>query len=248
MTPALLEIQSLSKSFGGLQAVSDISINVEAGDIHGVIGPNGAGKSTLFNMVAGLITPSSGTVRFLQRDITALAAYKKCRLGIGRTFQAAQSFAHHTVLENLMAAYFGPAPSLKAWFASKAPDEDLQAIGELLRLIGLDRLEHAYPRNLNNLQLQKLSIGMALVNRPNLLLLDEPSGGLVESEVLELERFLRDINAKGVTIVMIDHKMSLVMSLCRNITVIAAGRFVAHGTPDDILNNTLVKEVYLGHG
>jgi len=187
-------------------------------------------------------------VHFMGRDVTTLPAYRKCRIGIGRTFQAAQSFSHHTVMENLMAAHFGPAPSLKAWFASRVRDEDRQAIDAILQLIGLQDLTHAYPRDLNNLQLQKLSIGMALVNRPSLLLLDEPSGGLVESEVLALEQFIRDISAQGVTIVVIDHKMSLIMSLCQKITVIAAGRFVAQGTPDEILNNTQVKEVYLGHG
>lgn len=247
MSTALLEVQSVSKSYGGLQAVSDISFTVESGDIYGVIGPNGAGKSTLFNMVAGLTRPSAGSVRFRQQDVTALPAYKKCRAGIGRTFQAAQSFSHHTVMENLMAAYYGPAPSFSAWFSSSVPPADSEHIHAILHLTGLTHLADTYPRDLNNLQLQKLSIGMALVNRPTVLLLDEPSGGLIESEVLELDQFIRDLNARGVTIVLIDHKMSLVMALCKKIIVIAAGKFVAKGTPEDILNNAQVKEVYLGN-
>lgn len=247
MTTAILEVQLISKSFGGLQAVSDISFSVQPGDIYGVIGPNGAGKSTLFNMVAGLIRPSAGAVRFQQQDVTALPAYKKCRKGIGRTFQAAQSFSHHTVQENLMAAYFGPAPSLGAWFSSTVSREGMDHIRAILQLTGLSCMAGIYPRDLNNLQLQKLSIGMALVNRPALLLLDEPSGGLIESEVLELEQFIREINAQGTTIVLIDHKMSLVMSLCKNMIVIAAGKFVAQGTPEEILINAQVKEVYLGN-
>lgn len=247
MNSPLLSVAHVSRSFGGLRAVDDISFQVGRGDIYGIIGPNGAGKSTLFNVVAGVIPPSSGKIEFDGRDITRLPAYRKCRLGIGRTFQSAQSFAHHTVHENLLAAAFGPASSVTSWIRGRLNDSEGTRIDEILALTGLDDATDRYPADLNNLELQLLSIGMALVNRPSLLLLDEPSGGLVESEVMLLKRFLRGLNSTGLTIVVIDHKMSLIMDLCHEITVIAAGKHIAGGAPEVVASNQRVREVYLGH-
>ena len=248
MNEHLLEVRSVSKRFGGLRAVDGISIQVSTRDIYGLIGPNGAGKSTLFNVLAGVVRPTSGTVLYKSKEVSNLPAFKKCRLGIGRTFQAAQSFSHHTVRDNLLAASFAPAQSLGSWIRLRAtPDED-RRMGHLLERTGLaDRLDD-FPSDLNNLELQKLSIAMALVNQPDLLLLDEPSGGLVEAEVAELANFLKEIHASGVCIVIIDHKMSLIMALCNVVTVMAAGKWVATGTPADVLANPSVKQVYLGNG
>lgn len=247
MNEFVLEVEAVGKSFGGLQAVADVSFRVRRGDIYGVIGPNGAGKSTLFNLIAGVIRPTTGRISFMGRDVTNLPAYKKCRLGMGRTFQAAQSFAHHTVEENLLAAAFAPASSVGAWLRMRSRPEEGARIKHLLELIGLGDRRSNYPADLNNLELQKLSIGMALVNRPSLLLLDEPSGGLIEAEVSQLKEFLRQLNQEGVTLVVIDHKMSLIMSTCNDIAVLAAGKLVASGVPKDLVKNPVVREVYLGH-
>lgn len=247
MSEVLLKVDDLSKSFGGLRAVSEVSFSVHEGDIYGVIGPNGAGKSTLFNAIAGVIRPSAGRVYYRGQDVSTLGAFQKCRLGIGRTFQSSQSFAHHTVEENLQAAAYGPAASLKSWIRSRLTSEEAGQVESVLELTGLVQLRDRYPADLNNLELQKLSIGMALVNQPKLLLLDEPSGGLIEAEVSLLKEFLRRLKAKGITLVLIDHKMSLVMDICNDITVIAAGKYVASGNPESLLSNPLVREVYLGH-
>lgn len=248
MSGYLLEVRGVSKRFGGLRAVDDISIQVSSGDIYGLIGPNGAGKSTLFNVLAGVVRPTAGTVLYKSRNVSGLSAFRKCRLGIGRTFQAAQSFAHHTVRDNLLAASFAPAGSLRSWFRLRATADEDRRLATLLERTGLaDRLDE-YPADLNNLELQKLSIAMALVNQPELLLLDEPSGGLVEAEVAQLSTFLKEIHASGVSTIIIDHKMSLIMALCNVVTVMAAGKWVATGTPSDVLANSNVKQVYLGNG
>ena len=247
MSEVLLKVEGLSKSFGGLRAVSEVSFSVHDGAIYGVIGPNGAGKSTLFNAIAGVIRPSAGRVYYQGQDVSTLSAFKKCRLGIGRTFQSSQSFSHHTVEENLQAAAYGPASSALAWIRSSLTNDEAKQVDSVLELTGLAELRDQYPSNLNNLELQKLSIGMALVNQPKLLLLDEPSGGLIEAEVGLLKEFLRRLNTRGITLVLIDHKMSLVMDICNEITVIAAGKYVASGKPASLLSNPLVREVYLGH-
>jgi branched-chain amino acid transport system ATP-binding protein len=247
MSEVLLKVDGLSKSFGGLRAVSEVSFSVHDGDIYGVIGPNGAGKSTLFNAIAGVIRPSAGRVYYRGQDVSTLGAFQKCRLGMGRTFQSSQSFAHHTVEENVQAAAYGPAASLQSWIRSRLTIEEEGQVESVLELTGLVQLRDRYPADLNNLELQKLSIGMALVNQPKLLLLDEPSGGLIEAEVSLLKEFLRRLKVKGITLVLIDHKMSLVMDICNGITVIAAGKYVASGNPASLLSNPLVREVYLGH-
>lgn len=247
MSEILLKVEGLSKSFGGLRAVTEVSFSVREGDIYGVIGPNGAGKSTLFNAIAGVSRPSAGRVYYQGQDVSALNAFRKCRLGIGRTFQSSQSFSHHTVEENLQAAAYGPASSALAWIRSSLTDVEAKQVESVLELTGLAELRDRYPSDLNTLELQKLSIGMTLVNQPKLLLLDEPSGGLIESEVGLLKDFLRRLNTRGITLVLIDHKMSLVMDICNEITVIAAGKYVANGKPESLLSNPLVREVYLGH-
>ena len=248
MQEKMLEVVNVSKVFGGLRAVDDISLAVKQGDIYGVIGPNGAGKSTLFNVVAGVVKPTSGNVLFKGRDVSAMPAFQKCRLGIGRTFQAAQSFSHHTVYQNMLAAQFAPASSMGSWIRRHQSGAEKKHLEGLLESAQLSKLREAYPGDLNNLELQKLSISMALVNNPQLLLLDEPSGGLIEAEVAELSEFLRNIHARGVTLIIIDHKMSLIMDLCSAVTVMSAGKWIASGTPEEVLANPLVKEVYLGNG
>ena len=248
MQDQMLEVIHVSKVFGGLHAVDDISLAVKQGDIYGVIGPNGAGKSTLFNVVAGVVKPTAGKVLFRGRDVSAMPAFQKCRLGMGRTFQAAQSFSHHTVYQNMLAAQFAAASSLGSWVRRKQSDAERTHMEELLERAQLSSHRYSYPGDLNNLELQKLSISMALVNNPQLLLLDEPSGGLIEAEVAELSRFLRSIHARGITLIVIDHKMSLIMDLCSAVTVMSAGKWIASGSPEEVLANALVKEVYLGNG
>lgn len=248
MSDNILEVINISKIFGGLCAVDDISLTVSRGDIYGVIGPNGAGKSTLFNVVAGVIKPTSGKVIFNSRDVSLMPAFQKCRLGMGRTFQAAQSFSHHTVHQNMMAALFAPARSIRAWVRRKPSGSELEHLNQMLEWSDLAQRSDCHPGDLNNLELQKLSICMALVNRPTLLLLDEPSGGLIETEVTQLADFLREIHSHGITLIVIDHKMSLIMNLCNSMTVMSAGKWITSGSPEDVLANPMVKEVYLGNG
>jgi len=247
MTDCILSATNLTRSFGGLVAVNDVSFRVERHEVFGIVGPNGAGKSTLFDLIAGVRRPSSGQIQAFGRRIEKLAVHERCWLGIGRTFQTSQMFPEHSVVESLMSVRAAAHRGVGGWLRPVGDPADDPKVAEMLEFTDLAGLEDALPAELTNLQQQKLAIGLALATGPQLLLLDEPSGGLIEAEVAELMRFIADIRGQGVTIVLIDHKMRLMMELSDRIMVMAAGRVIALGTPREVAADKHVQEAYLGH-
>lgn len=246
MNDIVLSTEKVTRSFGGLVAVDDISIAVHRGEIHGIIGPNGAGKSTLFNVIAGVMPPSSGTVHFEGNRIDRLRPHRRSWLGLGRTFQSAQSFESQSVGESLLSARTSRHRGFAGWFRTSRPADDLEVARDICGFVGLTEQFDDRPHELTNLQRQKLAIGMALATECTTLLLDEPSGGLIESEVNELVDFIGRVRASGVTVVVIDHKMRMMMALCDRITVMATGRQIGVGTPQEIAAHEEVIDAYLG--
>jgi branched-chain amino acid transport system ATP-binding protein len=242
----LLQTRHLRREFGGLVAVKDVTMSVDEGMIFGIVGPNGAGKTTLFNLIAGTIRPTSGQLLLFGQQAERLTTHRRSWLGLGRTFQSAQLFSTHTVAASLRsvrgAAKRGPA----GWLGMHDGPADREAIEALLDLLGLVDVAGALPSELTNLQQQKLAIGMALATEARLLLLDEPSGGLIDTEVTQLLGFISGLRDRGHTVVVIDHKMRLMMQLCDQIMVMTAGEELMVGTPAEVAADTAVQNAYLG--
>jgi branched-chain amino acid transport system ATP-binding protein len=247
MTP-LLEVRGLSRRFGGLVAVSDISLSLQPGEIFGIIGPNGAGKTTLFNVIAGHYRPSGGTVAFEGEDISGHSSDEIARRGIARTFQAVHVFKGETVEENLRRAEtIGRRHDPVAYFFRRAGHGVGADLHEVARFLGLhDKLDIVAGSMAYGLQ-KALGVGIAMMVSPKLLLMDEPAAGLNPSEkkaAAALIRRLRD--ERGVSVLLVEHDMPLVMGVCDRILVIAQGKFVALGTPDEVKADADVIEAYLG--
>lgn len=235
---AILQAEQVTKNFGGLTAVNQVSVRVDEGEIFGIIGPNGAGKTTFLNCVAGTYPPSAGKVHFLERDATGLRADAICRLGMSRTFQISQPFPKLTALENvLVAATFGHRPPLRhpTGFAQ-----------EMLDFVEFP-LPHDTPaRSLNTVQLKRLDLARALASKPRLLLLDEVAAGLATGELGDLMAIIRKIRESGVTIIIVEHIMKVIMGLCDRLAVIHYGVKIAEGPTLEVANNPKVAEAYLG--
>ena len=245
-TDRLLEVSSLTRRFGGLIAVNDVSFDVKAGEIFGIIGPNGAGKTTLFNVIAGRYRPSSGRVVFGSRDISGLSSDRIGRLGVARTFQAVHIFKDRTVRENLayarnLARFHNPI----RYFARHQGEESV-TIDEVARIAGLDSVLESTAKNLAYGLQKNLGVGMALTVSPKLLLMDEPAAGLNSQEKLAAGLLIRNLRDRGMTIVLVEHDMPLVMDICDRILVVNQGRPIAIGTPGDIRTNPAVIDAYLG--
>jgi branched-chain amino acid transport system ATP-binding protein len=249
---SLVELQGVTKAFGGLRAVRDLTLHVERGEIFSVIGPNGSGKSTLFNLISGVMPPTAGTIRVLGRDTRGLGPHRVARLGLSRTFQTTQVFADKTVLENaMMGRHLHVRTSLwsaqlrTGFFRAEEARHRDRAL-EILDVTGL--AAHAGQRagQVPNALQQRVAIAMALASEPELLLLDEPTGGLMEQEVLALMDLLRRIRDRGVTIMLIEHKMRLVRQVSDRIAVLNNGGLICEGVPDRVLNDDRVVEAYLG--
>ena len=248
----LLEVRGLSKQFGGLAAVADLSFAVEPGSIVGLIGPNGAGKTTVFNLVTGQLAPTAGEVRFNGRKITGLAPYEIARMGLVRTFQSTVLYPESSVLENVLR---GCAMRSRVGFwsglvGSRAAAQDVaethaRALG-LLRYVELDGVRSEAARNLPYGHQKALGIAIGLATRPELMLLDEPVAGMNPEETARTARLIRRVNEGGTTIVVVEHDMSFVMGLCRTIVVMNYGRKIAEGRPDEIRNDPAVIAAYLG--
>jgi branched-chain amino acid transport system ATP-binding protein len=237
---ALLELNGVTKRFGGLTAVDNVSFNVEEGEIFGLIGPNGAGKSTLLNCLAGAMRPNSGTVRFNGQDTTGLPADRMCRLGVGRTFQIPRPFPRMSVLENVVvSASFGDPHG----DGSMAADRALKA----LQYVEFPRPVSTIAGHLNAVQLKRLDLARALASRPKLLFLDEFASGLTPFELTSIAVLLRKIRADGTTIVMVEHVMRLILDLCENLAVLQYGELIAHGNATTVAQDEKVREAYLGH-
>ncbi|HEX9549614.1 MAG TPA: ABC transporter ATP-binding protein [Candidatus Limnocylindrales bacterium] len=236
---SLIELNGVTKRFGGLTAVDDVTFNVEADEIFGLIGPNGAGKSTLLSCLAGDLRPNGGTIRFDGRDTTGLPADRMCRLGLGRTFQIPRPFPHLTVFENvLVAATFGD-PRIHG------DDVTARAI-EMLDYVEFPRAVTTLAGQLNAVQLKRLDLARALASKPKLLLLDELAAGLTSGELASMAALLRRIRGDGVTILMVEHVMRLILQLCDRLSVLQYGQLIAHGDAAAVASDERVREAYLG--
>jgi branched-chain amino acid transport system ATP-binding protein len=248
----MLEIIKLTKHFGGLQAVSEVDFNVNAGDIVGLIGPNGAGKTTFFNLISGEIKPTRGKVIFENRDITARKPHAIAGRGIVRTFQGNNIYPDFTVLENmLLSCHLKPGIGLFATVlrTRSGRRKDKEVFGrsmEILDLVGLSSLAHTPARHLAHGHKRILGIAIALAAQPRLLLLDEPLGGMNGEEVTQTMALITRLWEMGMTVLLIEHNMRATMNLCRRIVVLNFGRKIAEGSPTEIQNNADVIQAYLG--
>lgn len=248
----LLEIRNLSKSFGGVQAVNDVSFSVDKGKIVAVIGPNGAGKTTLFNLMTGIYPPSSGSVSMHNQEITKLTAYQVAELGIARTFQNLQIFSNMTVLENVMVGRHTKSKTgfIGAVFPLGPVQREERTIVEKsfekLALIGLADKAMKTANNLPYGQQKMLEIARAIALEPELLLLDEPAAGLNSTETRELVDIIYNLRDQGVTIILVEHDMETVMEIADKLVVLDFGNKLAEGTPYEIQNNQEVITAYLG--
>ena len=234
----MLTLAALSRAFDGLKVIESLDLTVEAGEILGVLGPNGAGKSTLFNMIAGVLPPSSGRVLFDGRDITTTKPWDRSRIGIGRTYQVPKPFTHMSVFENvLVAATHGGKTSL-----SRAKGE----CDAVLRSVGLARHAETPAGQLGLLDMKQLELAKALAVRPRLLLLDEIAGGLTEAETETLLATIRRVHSGGVTVIWIEHVVRALVSTVSRLLCLANGAVVADGSPQDVLASDAVRSVYLG--
>ncbi|MDX1810236.1 MAG: ABC transporter ATP-binding protein [Sulfurospirillaceae bacterium] len=252
MSDYLLEIKDVSKLFSGLVAIDSLSMKVKEGQIYGIIGPNGAGKTTLFNCITGIYTPEHGDILFEGKSIKGIAPYKIAEHGILRTFQTIRLFSEMSVAENIMSGRH--IKSNQRWYngiihtpAMKRDEhEQWEKVGELMDFFKLSKYATTPAGDLSYGVQRKIEMARALAAEPKLLILDEPAAGLNDNETMELAATIREIQAKGVTVLMIEHHMEMVMSLCEYITVINFGAKISEGVPTVVQNDPVVVEAYVG--
>ncbi len=235
----MLEVHSLSKTFGGLKAVEDVDLRVGEGEIVSLIGPNGAGKTTLFAMISGFLGPDRGSVLYLGRELAGQRPHQICQWGVVRTFQVVQPFANLSVRENI---------AVGAHTRIRARSEAMERAGVIARQLGMGAMLDQPAGALTVAGRKRLELARALATEPRLLLLDEVMAGLTPTEVAEVVELVRDIRASGITIFLIEHVMQAVMSLSDRTYVLNQGRLIAEGTPAEIAVTPEVIEAYLGHG
>jgi branched-chain amino acid transport system ATP-binding protein len=249
---SLLNVNNLTKYFGGVKALTAVTFAVEAGQIAGLIGPNGAGKTTCFNVINGLFAPSGGSISLAGREVVQLPPYRRARLGLARTFQNIQLFGGMTVLENVLTGMhlrqkIGVLAALLPLAGVKrVQQQNRERADELLRLVGLADKADFSAEALAYGEQRRLEIARAMAQEPELLLLDEPAAGLNPRETEDLMGLMEQLRGLGITLLVIEHDMTLVMSLCDHVVVLDHGLVIAAGAPKEIRQNPLVIEAYLG--
>lgn len=248
----LLRVENLSKEFGGIHAVSDLSFAINPGTIHSIIGPNGAGKTTLFNLITGVYTPSLGAILFDDKPTAGKAPYELAKRGMSRTFQNLQIFFNMSALENVMVgchlhldARFLPS-LLRLPSIAKQDALAKERSAELMKFVGLEAYVKADADAMPYGALKRLEIARALAAKPKLLLLDEPAAGLNATESREIDDVIVKVAESGVTVVLVEHDMKMVMGVSDHILVLDYGKKLAEGTPDEVRNNPQVVAAYLG--
>ncbi|MCU1494437.1 MAG: transporter ATP-binding protein [Acidimicrobiaceae bacterium] len=245
---ALLEVEGVSKSFGGLRALSLCSLSVQRGSIAGLIGPNGSGKTTLFNVVTGYVRPDAGSVTFDEKSITGARPDEVFALGLGRTFQLTRIFARLTVLENMLVATQRNEGWLRSIMRAAASPAEQRRAMELLDFVGLARLSATKAGTLSYGQRKLLELAYVLVADPAVILLDEPAGGVNPTLINEIRERIVALNREGKTFLVVEHNMEFVMGLCHQVTVMHQGSAIVSGTPDVVRADPRVLDAYLGGG
>jgi len=234
----ILQAENVKVMFGGLTAVNRVSLTVEKGEVFGLIGPNGAGKTTLLNVIAGFYKPNEGAILFQGRNITGFSPEKICNIGISRTFQVPRKFHKMTVLENVLVA---------STFGIQRPDKSpVQLAQDALELVNFKKSSSISANTLNAAELKRLDLARALASKPSLLLLDEPASGLTPKELEGLMALVRQISGTGVTIIVVEHLMKMIMNICDRMAVLVYGEKIAEGSPEEIGSDRRVIEAYLG--
>jgi branched-chain amino acid transport system ATP-binding protein len=243
---ALLEINNLTKSFGGLTAVHNCTFSVEEGSITALIGPNGAGKTTVFNLISGILPIDSGRVIFNGDRIEDLPPHKITRKGLSRTFQISRDLMEMSVIENLVV--HSPTQGLLDLLKGSILKQELDQAMELLEFVGITHLAHAKAKSLSYGQKKLMEFAATLMTEPRMILLDEPAGGINPALLENIMEKITEINKRGVTFLIVEHNMDVVMNLCDPVVVMAYGEVLAQGTPDAVQNNPQVLDAYLGGG
>lgn len=235
----MLEVENITMRFGGLVAVNQASLKVKPGSITGLIGPNGAGKTTLFAIISGFLRPTEGVIRYLGQDITQRPTHLRAQDGVARTFQIVQPFAGLNVLENIVVG---------AFLRHKSRNEAEQVAKRIAKQVGLEKDLYRPAHGLTVAGRKRLELARALATGPKILLLDEVLAGLNPSEIRDILPVILQIRDSGITILMIEHVMQAVVSLCDDVYVLSQGKMIAHGDPAEVVSDTAVIEAYLGHG
>jgi len=245
----MLDVRACRLAFGGVKAIDDVSLTVAEGSITGLIGTNGAGKTTLFNIVSGFLKPHAGTIRFCDADITAEEPSRIAGRGIVRTFQTPTGFPRMTVMENMLVFSAHDRDRRRSLFAgARVPRETLDAAGAILADFGLHAKRDSWVQDLSAPDLKMLEFARAMMAKPALLMLDEPAAGVNPALIESLAARIRLLREQGVTFLLVDHNLKFVCSVCDTIYAMADGRIIAEGSPDEVIRDPKVLELYIGKG